>query len=66
MKATLGACYAMGGDRDRGRALVAEFRATRPTDFRIDDYVQATLRYHAREEDRQHWLEGFRKSGLIV
>ena len=65
VKATLGACYAMGGDNERGRQLAQEFSDSRPPDFRISDYVQATLRYHAREADKQHWREGFQASRLI-
>ena len=65
VKATIGACYAMNGKVEIGRKLAAEFTGSQPADFRISDYIQATLRYHAREKDRQHWLEGFEKSGLI-
>lgn len=65
VKATISACYAMRGDLERGHRLAAEFAETRPAGFRIGDYVQATLRYHAREEDRRHWLEGFERAGLL-
>ena len=64
VKATIGACYAMSGDPEQGKKLAGEFADSQPAGFRISDYIKATLRYHAREEDRQHWLEGFEKAGL--
>ncbi len=66
VKATMGACYALQGDPARGRALVQEFLDSRPEGFQVGDYLRAVLRYHARPEDRQRWMEGFERSGLTA
>lgn len=65
VKATIGACFAMSGDVDRARQLVGEFLQSRPAEFQVSDYINAVLRYHAREADRRQWKAGFAKAGLL-
>jgi hypothetical protein len=61
-----GAAYALLGQMEKARTAVAAFR--RITEPKPDERVYAT--YHprmcARQEDRDHWLEGYRKAGLDV
>ena len=63
--ATMSACYAMRGDGDTAKALAGEFLDSRPAGFRVDDYIRAVLRYHAKEADRRRWKQGFEKAGLM-
>lgn len=61
----LAACYAQLGKMDNAHQAVEEFERKRPanSDFRF--YAKAHARLCKRPEDANHWLEGYRKAGLI-
>ena len=66
VRAEAAACYAQLGDHDNVRKAVEQFESERPDDFDFEGYVDSLMRYHARQADRDHWLDGFRKAGLIT
>ena len=63
---TLAACYAQLGCMDEAHAAIAEYERQRIEGYDIALSVAAHLKLCARQEDRDHWLEGFRKAGLPV
>ncbi len=66
MYAELPACYAQLGRIDEARAAVAEYERQRPEDYNFAKFAAAHIKMCARQEDRDHWLEGYRKAGLPV
>jgi adenylate cyclase len=60
------AFYAQLGLHDDARQLIERFHSERPETFNIADYTRFHLRCYKRQEDRDHWLEGYRKAGLEV
>jgi hypothetical protein len=46
--------------------VIERFEVERPKIFNIVDYTQFHLRCYKRPEDRDHWLDGYRKAGLAV
>ena len=63
--AHMAACYAQLGRMDEARAAVATFEAARPEGADFSYYAAAHIRMCKRREDADHWLEGYRKTGLI-
>jgi TolB-like protein len=61
----LAACYAQLGQMDNARRAVKEFERKRPANSDFDFYANAHARLCKRPEDANHWLEGYRKAGLI-
>ena len=61
----LAACYAQLGQMDKARRSVEEFERRRPANSDFDFYANAHARLCKRSEDANHWLEGYRKAGLI-
>ncbi len=61
----LAACYAQLGQMDKARRAVEEFERKRPANSDFDFYANAHARLCKRPEDANHWLEGYRKAGLI-
>lgn len=59
-----GAFAAMAGDEKRAKTSIEAFENSRPDGFSNETLVSSILRYHSRIEDRERWLEGFRRSGL--
>lgn len=67
VKAEGAACYAQLGDKENTRRVVMDFESERSHyDFVFEEYLARLLTYHARQIDRDHWLDGFRKAGLIA
>lgn len=61
----LAACYAQLGQMDKARRAVEEFERKKPANSDFDFYANAHARLCKRPEDANHWLEGYRKAGLI-
>jgi len=61
----LAAAYAQVGKLEQAKTAIEEFQRTHPP-----EYATTMIRYQnrmcARQEDRDHWLEGYRKAGLPV
>jgi TolB-like protein len=66
MYAELAACYAQLGRIDEAQAAVAEYERQRPEDYTFAKFAAAHIKMCARQEDRDHWLEGYREAGLNV
>lgn len=66
MYAELAACYAQLGRTNEAQAAVAEYDRKRPEDYSFAKFAAAHIKVCARQEDRDHWLEGYRKAGLPV
>ena len=66
MLAEIAAAYAQADRMDDARATVAKYRETRPAGDSGAEFVHAHVRMCARQEDADHWLEGYRKAGLDV
>lgn len=59
------ACYAQMGNTNKVHAALAAFAARRSAEFNFDMYLDGLLKLHARQADRDHWIDGLRKAGLI-
>ena len=66
MHAELAACYAQLDRMEDARAAVAQFERIRPDGYDFSGVAHVTAQMCARPEDRDHWLEGYRKAGLPV
>jgi adenylate cyclase len=58
------ASYAQLGRMDDAQAAVARFERARPSGYQFGSYLEAHLSLLSRPEDREHWLDGYRKVGL--
>jgi tetratricopeptide (TPR) repeat protein len=61
----LAACYAQLGRMDEAQAAAATFKEGCPPDADFDFYAAAHARLCKYSEDAEHWLEGYRKAGLL-
>jgi adenylate cyclase len=61
----LAACYAQLGRMDEAQAAAAIFKEGCPPDADFDFYAAAHARLCKYSEDAEHWLEGYRKVGLL-
>jgi len=59
------ACFAQLDLMDAAREAVTKFERDRTADYDFSSYVKAHLSLLYRPADREHWLEGFRKVGLV-
>ena len=66
MYAELAACYAQLGRIDEAQGAVAEYERQRPEGYNFGKFAAAHIKMCARQEDCDHWLEGYRKAGLPV
>ena len=66
MYSVLAAAYAQLDRMDDARAAMAQHERTRPDGFNSGQVAHAYARMCARREDREHWLEGYRKAGIEV
>ncbi len=66
MYAELAACYAQAGRMEDARAAAAEFERLRPEGYDFTEAARIHGQMCARPEDREHWLEGYRKAGIEV
>jgi TolB-like protein/Tfp pilus assembly protein PilF len=65
MYAELAACYAQLGRMEDASAAVAEFERLRSDDYDFAEVARFHGQICARPEDRENWLEGYRKAGLL-
>jgi adenylate cyclase len=61
----LAACYAQQGRMDAAFEAANKFNESRPEGSDFAFYAAAHARLCERREDADHWLEGYRKAGLI-
>ena len=61
----LAACYAQLGRMEEARHAAKLFEEGRPADSNFSFYASAHARLCKNREDADHWLEGYRKAGLI-
>ena len=66
LKLILAAAFAQLGRADEAKAAVEEYRRTRPAGHDAVAAIQLQVRMCSRQEDRDNWLEGYRKAGLPV
>jgi Flp pilus assembly protein TadD len=64
MQDVLGACYAQLGDVENARRAVETYRSLAPEGHNVEKDHQAHIRMMKRQEDRDHWLEGYAKAGF--
>ena len=64
--AQLAACYAQLDRMDEASAAVEAYERERPPDADFAFYVAAHARMCSRQEDADHWVEGYRKAGFDV
>ncbi len=60
------ACFAQSNRLDELRTCVREFTKSRPESFDLAAFIRAQMAMCRRPEDREHWLEGYRKAGLLA
>ncbi|MEM7216456.1 MAG: adenylate/guanylate cyclase domain-containing protein [Pseudomonadota bacterium] len=65
MYSHLAACYAQLGLMEESREAATLFESGRPKNSDFSFYAAAHARLCKRPEDAEHWLEGYRKAGLI-
>ncbi len=61
----LAAAYAQLGRIEEARASVAMYERSRPPEHDMKAMLAQQFRMCSRQEDRDHWREGYRKAGLI-
>jgi adenylate cyclase len=61
----LAACHAQLDHTKESRSAHDLFQRTRPTNYDEGIAVNAHLKMMKRQEDRDHWLKGYRKAGLV-
>jgi TolB-like protein len=66
MYLALAAAFAQLDRIDEARTAMAQFERIRPEGFDAVRVAHSHARTCARQEDRDHWLEGYRKAGLDV
>ncbi len=64
--AELAAAYAQNGQPDAARTALETYRRELPEGYDVAAVCHAHARMCAKPEDRDHWLEGYRKAGLDV
>lgn len=65
MIAEKAACHAQLGQMDIAREIVAEFNSVRPRSFDLDAFIRMHVAMCRLPQDRELWLEGYRKAGLL-
>jgi TolB-like protein len=66
LKLILAAAFAQLGEVEKARAAVAEYRNSKPPDHDLSIMIRQQIAMCSRPEDRDHWLEGYRKAGIEV
>ncbi|MEX2649496.1 MAG: adenylate/guanylate cyclase domain-containing protein [Alphaproteobacteria bacterium] len=61
----LAAALAQLGRHEEAKRAVADFEARRPLGYDVPGVARVYARMSRLPEDKEHWLEGFRKAGLI-
>jgi TolB-like protein/Tfp pilus assembly protein PilF len=62
----LAAALAQLGQTEKARAAVADFERLRPPGYDCKIMIEHQVRMCWRQEDRDHWLEGYRNAGINV
>jgi TolB-like protein/class 3 adenylate cyclase/Tfp pilus assembly protein PilF len=62
----LAAAYAQAGRHEEATAAVAEYERTRPDGHTPKLMLESQMKMCSRQDDRDHWLEGYRKAGFEV
>jgi tetratricopeptide (TPR) repeat protein len=62
----LAAACAQAGRHEQARAAVRDYERLRPATHDAIAMIEYQMRMCWRQEDRDHWLEGYRKAGLPV
>jgi len=62
----LAAAHAQIGQMNESRAAVATFENSKPEGYDVATFCRVHARMCRRPEDAEHWLEGYRKAGLIT
>jgi adenylate cyclase len=63
---TFAACHAQLGRIEEAGACVAEMKRTLPTGFDVVSLAKTMVAICVREEDAEHWREGFCKAGIEI
>jgi TolB-like protein len=66
VRAEIAATYAQLGRMDEAQAMRRQYESDLPEGYDFNDYLTAQLSMCARQQDRDNWLEGFRKAGFDV
>jgi TolB-like protein len=66
MSCELAAACAQLGRMEDAQVAVAEFERAKPAGYDFAAVSKAHARMCARREDAEHWLEGYRKAGLLA
>ena len=61
----LTACYVQLGRMEEARSAAAAYERDRPADADFARYAAAHRKIYKRGEDAEHWMDGYRKAGLI-
>jgi adenylate cyclase len=64
--AVVAACCAQAGDVKQARSAVEKFESMRRQEFDIVAFTRIHVAMCRYPEDREHWLEGYRKAGFRV
>lgn len=60
----LAACYAQLGEAEEAQAAYRTYQEKRPEGYDEAVAHAAHMKMCRRQEDRDHWVEGFRKAGI--
>ncbi|MDX1440291.1 MAG: hypothetical protein R3284_10360 [Rubricoccaceae bacterium] len=66
MYSALAAAYAQLGRMDEARSAITQLELRKPDGFDPVQVIRTHAGMCARVEDRNHWLEGYRKAGFKV
>jgi TolB-like protein len=66
LQIVLAAALGQVGRLEDARAAVSEYERTKPTGHDLQALIKNWMRMCLRTEDREHWLDGFRKAGIDV
>ena len=66
LKLILAAAFAQTGQLEKALAATEEYERKRPSGHDATTMIKYQLQMCVRPEDREHWLEGYRKAGLAV
>jgi TolB-like protein len=62
----LAAAYAQYGNLEKAAEAVKSYEKLRPPGHDLRTHITYWMKMCSRQSDRDHWLEGFRKSGIDV
>ncbi len=62
----LAAAYGQLGQTEKARAAIDDYERLRPQGHDLKTLMKYWMRMCSRPEDRDHWLDGFRKAGLQI